>query len=113
MKIRLWKMGDLDKQIVPTKDAVNKLKDILADVKNDSGFVDIVWGPGLTVEEYEVANVDGCPVSIICDAASAEKLRDLFKTYTKEYVDNQINIAIGKFIRTNNLNITGRLDIKE
>ncbi len=105
MKVRLWKLGDLEKQIVPTQNAVNKLRDILAGLKDDEGFVDIVWGPELNVEEHEVANMDGCPVTIVCDDAQAEQLRDVFKKATQTYVDARVDVAIKKFLKSNSIDL--------
>ena len=42
--IRLWTIGDLDNKILPTKGAINKLRDILAS-NVGGGTMDLVWGP--------------------------------------------------------------------
>lgn len=48
--VRLWKLGDIEKGIFPTKAAINKLRNILANSVG-GGVVDMVWGPELTLEE--------------------------------------------------------------
>lgn len=59
-KIRLWTIGNLDgddfhKWIIPTKAAIDKLRDMLS--KNiNGGTLDIVWGPDL---KCQVISEDG------------------------------------------------------
>ena len=48
--IRLWKLGDLDNKILPTKTAINKLRNILAG-NVGGGTMDLVWGPALDFKE--------------------------------------------------------------
>ena len=48
--IRLWSLGDLDNKILPTKAAINKLRDILAS-NVGGGTMDLVWGPELKFTE--------------------------------------------------------------
>ena len=48
--IRLWKLGDLEQKILPTKAAINKLRDILAS-NVGGGTMDLVWGPELDFKE--------------------------------------------------------------
>tara|TARA_B100000029_G_scaffold311718_1_gene304277 strand:+ start:4696 stop:6942 length:2247 start_codon:yes stop_codon:yes gene_type:complete len=48
--IRLWKLGDLDNKILPTKTGVNKLRNILAS-NVGGGTMDLVWGPELDFKE--------------------------------------------------------------
>lgn len=50
-QIRLWRLGDLDKMILPTKAQINKLRDILNDL--GTGVLDLVWGPELDVKVVE------------------------------------------------------------
>lgn len=52
-KIRLWKLGSLEHKIYPTREAINKLRDILN--KNED-LTDLVWGPEISVEMYEVSD---------------------------------------------------------
>ena len=47
MKIRLWSLGNLEHNIIPTKEAVDKLKKEI-DALPKEGVGDIVWGPELT-----------------------------------------------------------------
>ena len=48
--IRLWSLGDLDNKILPTKAAINKLRNILAS-NVGGGTMDLVWGPELKFTE--------------------------------------------------------------
>ena len=48
--IRLWSLGDLDNKILPTKAAINKLRNILAS-NVGGGTMDLVWGPDLKFTE--------------------------------------------------------------
>lgn len=48
-QIRLWKLGDLDKGLVPSPVAINKLRNILASV--GMGVLDLVWGPDIDFKE--------------------------------------------------------------
>ena len=48
--IRLWKLGDLDNKILPTKTAINKLRNILSG-NVGGGTMDLVWGPELDFKE--------------------------------------------------------------
>lgn len=48
--IRLWRIGDLENKILPTKAAINKLRDILAS-NVGGGTMDLVWGPELDFKE--------------------------------------------------------------
>ena len=49
-QIRVWKLGDLDKGILPTDAAIQKLADILLSNPGGGAF-DLIWGPELTFEE--------------------------------------------------------------
>ena len=48
--IRLWTIGDLEHKILPTKGAINKLRDILAS-NVGGGTMDLVWGPEIDFKE--------------------------------------------------------------
>ena len=48
--IRLWRIGDLDNKILPTKGAINKLRNILAS-NVGGGTMDLVWGPEIDFKE--------------------------------------------------------------
>ena len=49
-QIRIWKLGDLDKGILPTDAAIQKLADILLSNPGGGAF-DLIWGPELSFEE--------------------------------------------------------------
>jgi hypothetical protein len=48
--IRLWSIGDLEHKILPTKAAINKLRNILSS-NVGGGTMDLVWGPELKFTE--------------------------------------------------------------
>ena len=48
--IRLWRLGDLENKILPTKTSINKLRNILAS-NVGGGTMDLVWGPELDFKE--------------------------------------------------------------
>lgn len=48
--IRLWTLGSLEHQILPTKSAINKLRNILAS-NVGGGTMELVWGPELKYTE--------------------------------------------------------------
>ena len=50
--VRLWTVGDLEHKIIPTKAAINKLRDILAS-NVGGGTMDLVWGPELQFTESQ------------------------------------------------------------
>ena len=53
-KIRLWKLGSLEHKLFPTELSVAKLAEVLLGAKaGEDGFIDIIWGPDLTVEVVE------------------------------------------------------------
>lgn len=48
--VRLWQLGSLEKEIVPTKGALDKVRNMLANI-DAAGSTDVVWGPDLTFKE--------------------------------------------------------------
>jgi hypothetical protein len=48
--IRLWTLGNLEHKILPSKTAINKLRDILAS-NVGGGTMELVWGPELSFKE--------------------------------------------------------------
>lgn len=62
--IRLWKLGYIDKtnpsnNIIPTKQAIDKLRELLNNAKNSNKNVeDIIWGPELHVELIKIDESD-------------------------------------------------------
>lgn len=46
-KIRVWRLGSLEHKILPTEAAINKLKSLLANIDENGGVTDIVWGPDI------------------------------------------------------------------
>jgi len=51
-QVRIWKLGDLEKGIMPTDAAIEKLSDILLSNPGGGAF-DLIWGPDLTFQEYK------------------------------------------------------------
>jgi hypothetical protein len=49
-QIRLWTVGSLDHKIIPKKDVINKLRDIIAS-NTGGGTMDLIWGPELSFKE--------------------------------------------------------------
>ena len=48
--IRLWTLGDFDNKILPTREGINKLRNILAS-NTGGGTMELVWGPELKFTE--------------------------------------------------------------
>jgi len=48
-QIRVWKLGDLDHELLPTNEAIDKLRDILV-TNVGGGSFDLIWGPDLQFE---------------------------------------------------------------
>lgn len=53
MKIRLWKLGSLDPLIVPSRENIERFKEVLKDAKEE-GVVDLVWGPDVDCQIIDV-----------------------------------------------------------
>lgn len=51
-QVRVWTLGDLDKGILPTDAAIEKLADILLSNPGGGAF-DLIWGPDLKVTDYK------------------------------------------------------------
>jgi len=49
-QIRLWRIGSLEHKIIPKKDVINKLRDIIAS-NTGGGTMDLIWGPELDFKE--------------------------------------------------------------
>jgi hypothetical protein len=59
MKIRLWKLGNIDHKIYATDTAFERLGDILKTAgENLVEELDIIWGPAITVQEIELDQDD-------------------------------------------------------
>jgi len=52
--IRLWKLGDLEKEIVPSAELINKLSNIITNHPG-GGTMDLVWGPAIQMEESKTS----------------------------------------------------------
>ncbi len=58
MKIRLWKVGFLNKEnplnsVLPTKQMLEKVRELISS-SISGGVTDIIWGPDLNVELVEI-----------------------------------------------------------
>jgi hypothetical protein len=51
-QIRVWRIGSLDHKIIPKRDVINKLRDILAS-NTGGGTMDLVWGPEIDFKESQ------------------------------------------------------------
>lgn len=51
-QVRVWTLGDLEKGILPTDAAIDKLANILL-ANPGGGAFDLIWGPDLKVNEYK------------------------------------------------------------
>ena len=51
-QVRLWKMGDLERGIIPTASAISRLAEILM-ANPGGGAFDLIWGPELEMQEYK------------------------------------------------------------
>ena len=51
-QVRVWTLGDLEKGILPTDAAIEKLSDILLSNPGGGAF-DLIWGPDLKVTDYK------------------------------------------------------------
>lgn len=51
-QIRLWKLGNLDKGIIPSKETIDRLAELLKQTNGET--VDIIWGPEIEVQCVEV-----------------------------------------------------------
>ena len=49
--IRLWKLGDLEHQIVPTAAGLSQFSDMLMNIAANGSVLDLVWNPAITLEE--------------------------------------------------------------
>ncbi len=70
MKIRLWKLGNLEHKITPSKESIEKFQELLKDITED-GVKDIVWGPDI---QCEIISTDDPASSIL---KYAEKLQPI------------------------------------
>jgi len=50
--VRIWTLGDLEKEIIPSNAAVQKLATMLTN-NVGGGTMDLIWGPDLKVQEYK------------------------------------------------------------
>lgn len=58
MILRLWKLGSLEHGVVPTVDNIKTLEDKLASIMSEGkDTVDLVWGPDLTLEVYDIGDL--------------------------------------------------------
>lgn len=63
-KIRLWKLGSLEHKLLPSQEAVNKLREIIKQIDwNDNA--DIIWGPD--IEVVELSNDKSIENYTICE----------------------------------------------
>ena len=51
-QVRIWKLGDLDKKILPNKAAFDRLNELLTSHPGNGAPFDLIWGPELTFEDH-------------------------------------------------------------
>lgn len=51
-QVRVWTLGDMEKGLMPTSDAIDRLAEILLSNPGGGAF-DLIWGPDLKVQEYK------------------------------------------------------------
>lgn len=73
--MRVWKLGNLERNIYPTESAVEKLKKLLEDDK----LTDLIWGPDLEV----ISVPDDGNNLVISETQAVEFLTSLGYTVTK------------------------------
>jgi hypothetical protein len=68
--IRIWKLGSLEHQILPTDAAIAKLSDLLLN-NVGGGSMDLIWGPDLELDETstEIQKFLGSPKYEVCLAS--------------------------------------------
>ncbi len=76
-QIRLWKLGDLDRNILPTPQAMQRLAEILS-----QNPTDIIWGPELNVEVIQIDDNEN--KTIVTSIQNAEELKEFLSTLKKE-----------------------------
>jgi len=75
-KLRIWKLGSLEYQTVPTQAAFDKLAQMLKQAREiDDALVDILWGPDLQVIELPLDG-EGSILNSEDLLVSAQELRD-------------------------------------
>lgn len=52
-KLRIWSLGSLEHKILPTKDTIQKLVEMLSEWDGQSDL-DLVWGPDLQVQQFDL-----------------------------------------------------------
>lgn len=54
MKVRLWKLGSLEYQIIPSKTTLKKLEAAVKEAtKDEKDVINFVWGPELEIQEFD------------------------------------------------------------
>ena len=83
MSIRVWKLGSLEHNLVPTDKDVDKLCDALIKAKS-VGVAELVWGPDINVHEtadglVRVWTIGNKEYGITPSKAAASKLKKILK----------------------------------
>ncbi len=78
-KIRVWKLGSLEHNIMPTDKTIGKLAEILQ--KNNGTLTDLIWGPEIDVQVVEEGELD---IIAVPDPENEQWLQRI-----KIYQDNQ------------------------
>jgi|JI10StandDraft_1071094.scaffolds.fasta_scaffold40787_5 hypothetical protein len=86
-KIRVWKLGSLEHQIMPDESAYDKLKEILESIPS-GGTADIIWGPALEVFEV-YPDKDGIVVNSKDFVVSAGELKQAIDIVMEKRKESQ------------------------
>ncbi len=79
MKVRLWTLGSFEHRVIPGKQSIEKLRQLISNLTyGEDGYADVVWGPDLMVTVVEVD----------------ENLNDVIETPTVD--DGRIRILVEK-----------------
>lgn len=87
MKVRLWKLGSLEYQVVPTKASIKKLEAAVKEAtKDEKDVINFVWGPDLEIQEFSadfstVAKLRSCVGIREVSPKQAEAINEM---YTEE-----------------------------
>jgi len=57
-QLRIWKLGDLENRIYPSQEAFDRLSKIIETFNSDHKQIDIIWGPDIKLEVFDIEYSD-------------------------------------------------------
>jgi len=57
-QLRIWKLGNLENKILPSTESFNRLNKIIDTFNNNDKPIDIVWGPDIELEVFNIEYSD-------------------------------------------------------